>query len=71
MKRLLALLLVLVLTFSIISCDFLKGGNGDETPDEGDNGENEGGNKDETDDTGEKEDTDNVVDTPIIDWPAN
>ena len=75
MKKIFALLLVLVLAFSMISCDGLLGGNsGDGTNegnnDAGNNGGNTGNNGNANNDP-TKENDDKVVDTPIIDWEAD
>ena len=77
MKKIFALLLVLVLAFSIISCDFLNFGDSGNNDGAGegtnDGGNNDGGNTGNNNNNNdpEKEEDDNVVDTPIIDWEAD
>lgn len=72
MKKIFALLLVLVLAFSIISCDFLNFGDSGNNDGAGE-GTNDGGNTGDNNNNNdpEKEEDDNVVDTPIIDWEAD
>ena len=78
MKKIFALLLVLVLAFSIISCDFLNFGDsgnndgaGEGTNDGGNNNGGNTGNNNNNNSDPEKDDNDAVVDTPIIDWEAD
>ncbi len=70
MKKLLALMLVLVLAFSIVSCTLLGGdkdGNTDGTNDSNDTNNNDGGNSGNTDD-GENIFGDNEgIELPIVD----
>ena len=65
MKKLLALLLVFVLAFSIVSCTFFGG---DSTGDKNDNGNND--DKDNNDSGNNTTGDGNGVDLPIIDVPG-
>ncbi|MBQ3015917.1 MAG: hypothetical protein IJD79_03965 [Clostridia bacterium] len=70
MKKLLALMLVLVLAFAIVSCTLFggdkdNGGNNDGTNDSNDT--NDGGNSDNTDDGDNLFGDDEGIELPIVD----
>ena len=72
MKKLLALMLVLVLAFAIVSCTLFggdkdNGGNNDGTNDS--NGTNDGGNSGNTDDGDNIIGGDKPIELPIVDVP--
>ena len=73
MKKLLALMLVLVLAFAIVSCTLFggdkdNGGNNDGTNDSNDtNDTNDGGNSGNTDDGDNPSGDDKGIELPIVD----